>query len=185
MTWAKATNEITGLLRGLLADGVVTESEAAYLRNWLTQRPELLRDPLVASLGMRLDRIFADGVVTPEELEELKTVCMQFTPQDDAPTSLPLDTPPPTIVIPHHAFCFTGTFVSGTRTWCEEQVISRAGVAHGGFKHDTDFLVIGTKVSAAWVNQSYGRKIQAAADAKRSGHKVFIVNEEHWLSFLT
>jgi hypothetical protein len=45
-------------------------------------------------------------------------------------------------------------------------------------------VVIGTKVSGAWVSQTYGRKIQAAVDAKQSGSKIAIVNEEHWLRFL-
>jgi hypothetical protein len=184
MTWAKATNEITGLIRGILCDGVVAESEAVFLRKWIGERPELLCDPLVASLAARLQRVFADGIVTLEELEELKAVLLQFDPQDQTPTTLPLDNPPPSVTVSKKSFCFTGTFVSGKRSWCEMQVTERGGEAHDNIRTDTSFLVIGSKVSAAWVNQSYGRKIQAAAQAKQNGAAICLINEEHWLNAL-
>jgi len=45
--WAKATNEIVGLVRGLLADGEVNEKEVTYLRDWINNRPDVLNDKLV------------------------------------------------------------------------------------------------------------------------------------------
>jgi hypothetical protein len=116
MGWAKATNEITGLIRGLLADGMVTEGEAKYLREWIAARPDIMSDPLVNSLALRIERIFADGIVTAEELEELRVALTEYAPTaQTAPTTLPLDNPPPTVIIANRAFCFTGVFLSGTR----------------------------------------------------------------------
>lgn len=184
MTWARASNEITGVIRGLLADGTVTDSEADYLRKWIGERPDLLRDPLVAALAARIERIFADGIVTQEELLEIKGVLEEFAPEDKTPTTLPLDNPMPVISIPHKSFCFTGIFVSGPRSWCQEQVTKRGGEAHNSVKVNTHYLVIGTKVSAAWVTESYGRKIQAAAEARDRGKKISIINEDHWLYYL-
>jgi NAD-dependent DNA ligase len=184
MTWAKATNEITGLIRGFLADGVVTREEAEYLRGWLNQRPDVLRDPLVAALATRLARVFADGMVTTEELEELKIAFQSYGKDDGAPATLPLDNPMPDIVFPGKSFCFTGPFVSGTRAWCESQVTQRKGSPVGSVSAGLNVLVIGTKVSPAWANQTYGRKIEAAFGHKQQGHPITIVNEEHWLRFL-
>jgi NAD-dependent DNA ligase len=184
MTWAKATNEITGLIRGLLTDGVVSNDEALYLRNWISLRPEVLSDPLVMALARRIERVFEDGVATPEELEELKLVLTSYGKDDNQPTTLPLDDPMPKVVFENKVFCFTGPFVSGKRAWCEEQVLLRAGKAAGSVSRSVNFLVIGTKVSPAWANQTYGRKIEAAFGFKSSGHPVSIVTEEHWLRFL-
>lgn len=184
MTWAKATNEITGLIRGLLVDGAVTNEEAIYLRNWISKRPDVLRDPLVMALANRIERIFADGVATAEELEDLRLVMENYGKDDEKPTTLPLDNPMPELVFIGKTFCFTGPFVSGKRSWCEEQVGNRKGSSLGNVSRSVNFLVIGTRVSPAWVNQTYGRKIEAAFGLKQSGHPIAIITEEHWLKFL-
>jgi NAD-dependent DNA ligase len=184
MTWAKATNEITGLIRGILADGVVTESEAKYLREWINSRPALLDDSLVRALSDRIERIFDDGIVTPEELEELKIVLEQFTPEGENPTTLPLDTPPPKISIPDKTFCFTGTFVSGTRAWCEDQITVRGGECAPRVSKNLNVLVIGSRISGAWRNQTYGRKIEEAVTLRDRGIALAIVCEEYWLRCL-
>ena len=116
MTWAKATNEITGVIRGLLADGVLAESEAAYLRAWIHDRPDVLQDALVSAMAKRIERIFEDGIVTPEELQEVKQLLTDFAPSEDLPTQLPLDLPAPMVVIINRSFCFTGTFICGKRS---------------------------------------------------------------------
>jgi len=184
MTWAKATNEITGLIRGILADGVVAETEAAYLRSWIGSRPDLLCDSLVRSLACRIERIFADGMVTPDELVELKEILSDFSPEGNSPTQLPLDNPAPTVIVLAKGFCFTGTFVSGTRTWCEEQITTRGGriqnISPRG--KGPDYLVIGSKVSGAWRNQTYGKKIESAMATRETDYRISIINEDHWLA---
>lgn len=185
MTWAKATNEITGVIRGLLADGVLAESEAAYLRAWIRDRPELLQDSLVVSLARRIERIFEDGIVTPEELHEVKQLLTDFAPSENLPTQLPLDQPAPIIVIANNSFCFTGTFICGKRSWCEDQITTRGGTIRDLPQSYPNFLIIGSKVSGAWRNQTYGKKIEAAVAAKQQGGRLSIINEEHWLKFLS
>jgi NAD-dependent DNA ligase len=185
MTWAKSTNEIAGLIRGVLADGVVSESEAAYLRDWIATRPELLCDSLVRSLSDRIDRVFEDGVVTPDELEELRALLCGFCPSEEAsPSTLPLDNPSPVVKIPGSTFCFTGKFISGKRSWCEDQVQARGGKPVPAVSSRLNFLVIGSVVSGAWRNQTYGKKIEEALGHKQSGHPVSIICEEYWLGFL-
>jgi len=185
MTWAKATNEITGLIRGILADGVVAESEAVFLRAWIRDRPELLCDSLVRSLACRVERIFADGIVTPDELIELKEILSEFSPEGETPTQLPLDRPAPVVIIAAKNFCFTGTFVSGTRKWCEEQITTRGGGIQNLPAKFPHYLVIGSKISGAWRNQTYGKKIESAMAARETKYPVSIINEDHWLAAIT
>lgn len=183
MTWAKATNEITGVIRGLLADGSIVAAEAVYLRDWIKARPELLQDALVGSLAKRIERIFADGVVTAEELVELKQVLVEFAPDEGSPTLLPLNQPEPDVICTA-SFCFTGTFISGTREWCEAQIENRGGTIRNLPGKLPDYLVIGAKASAGWRNQSYGKKIEAAVAARDLGRPIKIICEDHWLKFL-
>lgn len=184
MTWGKATNELTGLIRGLLADGILVREEADYLRKGISERDDLLRDLLVRSLAQRIERIFADGVITTQELGELKTALSDFGREDGKPVSLPLNDPMPDIVFVDRLFCFTGPFTSGTRDWCEAQVSQRNGKPSQTVTQALNYLVVGTHVSPAWANQTYGRKIEAAVELRRRGQTLAIVNEEHWLKAL-
>lgn len=185
MKWAKATNEICGLVRGLLADGALNEMEVGYFREWIRANQELLNDPLVRSLALRVERVYADGVVTPEELAELKSLFQEYAnPTKGAPTTLPLDNPMPDLTFRRRLYCFTGTFVSGNRAWCIAETEKRGAKTCNDIVDRLDFLVVGTKVSHAWANQTYGRKIEQAAELRTTSKRLSIINEDHWLKFL-
>lgn len=181
--WAKATNEITGLVRGLIADGELNKLELDYLKAWIEKRPELMTDPLVSALAVRISRIYRDGIITPEELKEVRSLLKDFGADNSKPAKLPLDDPMPDIAIPTKSFCFTGTFVSGTRSWCEDQITTRGGSILE-IRAGLDYLVIGSKISAGWANQTYGRKIERALSMKAQSPRLAIVNEDHWLAFI-
>ena len=196
MMWAKGTNELHGIIRGVLVDGVVSDREAEFLKNWILSRPDVIGDALVARLAERLVRVCEDGIVTQDESDELKQIFSADLGQPDegVPTDLPLDEPPPELTIEGSLFCFTGTFVSGTRRWCEEQTVERGGQFTDQARLGIDYLVIGSRVSRGWVNQSYGRKIQTivgyrdsviqeqTGPFKRTVPKIVV--EDHWLRYL-
>ena len=141
----------------------------------------LLCDPLVNVLANRIARVYADGIVSDEELTELKLVLTKYADGENKPTTLPLDDPMPMIEISEKNFCFTGTFVAGNREWCQEQVSLRGGFSLDKVTDGLHVLVIGSKVSAGWANQTYGRKIEAAARLRSYRKSPNIINEEHWL----
>jgi len=196
MMWAKGTNELHGIIRGVLVDGFVSDREAEFLKNWILSRPDVIGDALVARLADRLVRVCEDGIVTQDESDELKQIFSAYLGQPDegVPTDLPLDEPPPELKIEGSLFCFTGTFVSGTRRWCEEQTVERGGQFTDQARPGIDYLVIGSRVSRGWVNQSYGRKIQTivgyrdsviqepTGPFKRTVPKIVV--EDHWLRYL-
>jgi len=80
-------------------------------------------------------------------------------------STLPLDTPPPLICWgPDEVYVFTGRFAYDTRKDCEREVTERGGTCEPNITRRTSFLVIGTFGSRDWVQSSYGRKIQRAAE---------------------
>jgi len=196
MMWAKGTNELHGIIRGILVDSVVSDIEAKFLKNWILSKPDVIADPLVARLADRLVRVCEDGILTQSESDELKEIFTSYlgNPDQEVPTDLPLDDPLPDIKIEGSLFCFTGTFISGTRRWCEDQTLHRGGHFTDQVRPGIDYLVIGSKVSRGWANQSYGRKIEAVVGYRDSVLQepiVYsnikiprIVVEEHWLKFL-
>jgi NAD-dependent DNA ligase len=80
-------------------------------------------------------------------------------------------------------FCFTGKFFSGTRQWCEDQVVQRGG-AIGGISRKLNYLVVGEIGSRDWIHSTHGRKIEKAVELVNAGDGLAIVGEEHWVRYL-
>ncbi|HEX9492353.1 MAG TPA: hypothetical protein VGA33_03745 [Thermoanaerobaculia bacterium] len=119
-------SEILGMFRMSVHDGVISESEARAMHNWITANPDTAYIYPVKQLKERLDRAFADGHLT-EEQQELHEFARRFQPDVEshhplpAATKLPLDNPAPSISFAGRQFVFTGTFLSGTRKTDDER----------------------------------------------------------------
>jgi hypothetical protein len=183
--------EMLGLVKGLLADGVVTDAEAAHLANWAQHHPDATEQWPIPALKARLDQIFADGQVDDGErrdLAELLEAIVGGTAGiivgEDAATELPLDQPPPAIHWPGSVFVFTGKFAFGPRAECQRVVLELGGECDDNITRRTRYLVLGTFGSRDWVHTSFGRKIQKAVEYRASGVPLAIVAEDHWATLL-
>jgi hypothetical protein len=67
----RALSQMIGVCEGLLIDGVLTEREAVYLRDWIAANRDVVETWPGSVLSARLERIFADGRVDAEEQAEL------------------------------------------------------------------------------------------------------------------
>ena len=83
-----------------------------------------------------------------------------------------------------NSFCFTGTFLYGTRTACHKATESAGGIAAKGITKKLDYLVIGTNTTESWANTSFGRKIEKAVDYRDSGVPLAIISEACWINHL-
>ncbi len=182
--------ELLGLCKGVLLDGVISDSEMTALDEWLAAHDEVARQWPADALAERLKKIFDDGVIEADERAHFKDLMEQLVgPVEgarlvDAATRLPLDDPPPTVVFGERAFSFTGKFVWGPRPRLVRAVEERGGTFHASPKKDTDYLVIGTVASRDWAEPSFGRKIEKVVAGRAKGWKCRIVGEEHWVSAL-
>jgi hypothetical protein len=196
---ARATRRSSGmadlfaLMRQIVADGVVTPAELAGLGRWLMAHEHLLDFWPCDVLVWRLQRIFEDGIVSPEEYDDLAAILAEFAagppaemPDDTALAStLPADDPPPTIRFADRVFVFTGKFLYGTRAICEREVIQRGGRPERSITKRAHYVVVGTVASRDWLHSDMGTKILKAMeyrDAKRL--PLAIVTEECWSAAL-
>jgi NAD-dependent DNA ligase len=185
-------SEMLGLVKAMLVDGVVTDVEAKYLRDWGSNHPDALKCWPASQIFGRLQQYFADGRIDDTEradLQELLSSLIGGTASlvlgYEGATTLPLDTPPPLVCWHKEVYVFTGKFAYGTRKDCEREVTGRGGLCESNITRNTSFLVIGTFGSRDWAQTSYGRKIQKAADLKLSGFPVRIIGEDHWARALS
>jgi hypothetical protein len=184
-------DELIGISRGVIADGVVDEQEAIFIGQWIeNHRPIAERWP-VNVLYARLTEMLKDGILSGDEQEELLETLRDLTGESslfqepNKSTTLPVDKPAPDIDFEGKTFCLTGKFVYGSTLDCEETIAEMGGEVVPMPSRETDYLVIGELCSPDWVHTTFGRSIEKGVELKEQGHPIVILTEEHWVNNLT
>lgn len=185
----RASNELVGLCRGLLADGHVSPQEAAFLKNWIERNAEFVGMYPFNRLYTQLTAILKDGFVDQDESADLHDTLVRFVGGEaldgagetvSMATTLPVDQPEPVILFEGATFVVTGTFLHGQRTAVHQAIEMRGGLTSSTPSKATRFLVIGELGSRDWINSNAGRKIEKAVRLRMAGHPVAIITEAHW-----
>jgi hypothetical protein len=189
--WARrrdrGTDELIGLCRGVLADGVLAYQEVTFLFDWLGRNEPVRKTLAGRKLYDAIGKVVLKGCMDIGEEGALVDLLLGITGGNPGgsgnsmySTTLPLDDPPPKIVIPQKAFCLTGKFKLGTRDECQERVIATGGIIHVNPTRATNYLVIGLLGSRDWAHSNSGRKIEHAVELRESGCGICLVAEAHW-----
>ena len=184
-------DELIGLVKGVLADGVVCQQEVDYLLRWLKANRAVANEWPARVIYPRIADALADGHLDAAEEADIMALLMQAVGGSQVPdqdgvvatshsTALPLSDPAPTIQVPNHSFCFTGRFASGPRSWCESVVTERGGIAMPSITKKLNYLVIGEIGSRDWLHSTFGTKIQKAVEYREAGVPLHIISEQHW-----
>jgi NAD-dependent DNA ligase len=186
---SKAFDQLKGICHGILADGVISDIEASYFRDWVTANSAVETTWPFSEIAARVGAIFADGVVTDEERQELSEIMREITGGgflpvvglDDTSSALPLCKPAPEpIIFADREYCVTGRFAFGTRKRVVDAIAERGGTFNSNPRRGTSYLVIGHFCSRDWKYTSYGTKIERAVEL-RDGHSgIAIISEETW-----
>lgn len=75
----KSINSLSGLLQGIAIDGKVSEGEVAMLRMWLLDHQDVAHRHPFNELVPKLSAALADGVLDPEEREDLQWLCERLS----------------------------------------------------------------------------------------------------------
>lgn len=186
---SRQIDELTGLARGLCADGVLNQAEVEFLQAWLAANGEITGHPLISGLYRRIAEILSDGVVEDSERDELLQTLRDFSGSDMEvgealkATTIPLCNPAPVLTFLGRTYGFTGTFGYGRRPKCEQAVAERGG-ACGSLTRKTDVLVVGVYATESWKHSAFGHKILKASGMRDQGTPIAIVSEDHWVRHL-
>jgi NAD-dependent DNA ligase len=185
----RALSELTGFLRGIVADNYVSVEETESLSKWLLANREIQHIWPVRPLADRIWSIYEDGVATEEERADLKDLIQQIVGgqvEEEfllTPTTLPLTTPEPEVIFDSNEFVLTGRFLYGTRKRCEKEIQLRGGTCADAVRLRTSYLVIGSLVSRDWKFTTYGTKILTAVEYSERC-PIAIISEKRWEHFL-
>jgi NAD-dependent DNA ligase len=75
----KAINNLTGLLAGITIDGKLNAHEVAEALNWLEEYSDLIGKGPLAEVREKLNESLADGVIDPDEQEDLLWLCSNLS----------------------------------------------------------------------------------------------------------
>ena len=187
-TQHRIIDTLIGISKGMIADGVVNQSEAEALLSWLAvNQKTVAANPVTDGLLERVKEMLADDILEADESSELHDLLTQISGGIEGagelfkPTTLPLDHPPPPVVFDGQSFLFTGTFIFGNRRACETAVREKGGVVEKSVNLRLDYLVIGSYVTDSWKHQSFGNKIEQAMEYRDSNNpSLAIISEDHW-----
>lgn len=178
-------DELTGLCRGIIFDGVVTQAEAEALFAWLKMLEHGAGQFPANVLRARLEQVLMDGDLDSEEAKDLFGLLVEIVGGKGDTTgpctmTLPFDEPQPDIHFDFRRFVVTGRFAYGPRTTVAGAIVELGGEIAGNVSQLVSYLVCGHFASRDWVHTNHGRKIQAALDLRDKGHDIAIISEQHW-----
>jgi NAD-dependent DNA ligase len=189
----RASSELVGLCRGLLADGHISQMEAEFLKDWIERNAEFVGLYPFDLIYRQLTAVLQDGFIDADESADLHDTLIRFVGGEaydteaqtaSMSTTLPVDDPCPSIFYPDHTFVVTGTFSYGARAVVHAEIGSRGGLVSSSPSKKTNFLVIGDLGSRDWINSNAGRKIEKAIELRDGGYPLAIVAESHWVQSL-
>jgi NAD-dependent DNA ligase len=188
----RAIQEMLGLIKGVVCDGVITDEECKAFTRWMIANDDAVQCWPGNILAERIVSIFADGMIDKDERHNLYELFCDTVGDGGSrealrvnySTRLPFDEPVPQIQFPDRTFVLTGQFVYGPRAKCEAEITQRGGRCRDRIVKDPHTVVVGTIASRAWIQSDWGRKIEKAVEYRDAGAGVQIVSEETWTGAL-
>ena len=185
-----------GVLGGIVADNVITETELLRLREWLNQHEHLKTRWPYDEIDSIITDVMADGKIDEEEHKMLTALFADFTSIYDDKT---ISSPPikidnsvkglcavcPEIRFDGSIFCFTGASSKYKRHEFEKIVASLGGKSAKNVSKSVKSLIIGADGNPCWAYSCYGRKVEAAVNLRKEGHTLVLVHENDFHDAVT
>ena len=183
--------EMLGMVRGVIADGVVSEDEAAHLADWVAANPRAARQWPANLLARRLVQVFHDGRVDARERRCLESLLEQIAANPaglgsgfSLATDLPITRPLPEVLFEQRTFLFAGEMAYGPTRACEREVVELGAFCEPSVSRRTDYVVIGSLAASEWSQAGFGDVIDEVVDYRARGIRIAVISEEHWVASL-
>jgi NAD-dependent DNA ligase len=188
----RGIDELIGICRGILFDGLVCYPEAVNLLIWLGNNPAVASQWPAKELYQQLPLLLEDNYLSADDEAELLSLLVKVTGSPDAmmegengSCQLPLCYPAPEVVFAGRVFVVTGNLQMGPRRTVIQAIEDLGGeVVLKSVRKDTDYLVIGDIGSKAWMHSTHGRKIETAIELRDQGTGIAIISEAHFMNYL-
>lgn len=182
---------LSGLIHGIMADGVLCDNEIMRLKSWLDDNDYLQGTYPFDELYSITYSILADGEISENERSTAMAFLSNLIEFKDSYNLAEPDFEKlrekysvdgicafcPDVTFDGKLFCFTGASYKCTREEIFNQIEAHGGLCRSGVSNKTDYLVVGNAGNPCWAYSCYGRKIEKAISLRKDGCKVQIINE--------
>jgi NAD-dependent DNA ligase len=183
--------ELEGILHGLLADNILTDTEIEKLSEWMDDHDFLKGTYPYDEVYSLLVSVKQDGVISPDEKNMLIAFFANFIDtklsyniNEDEMKSLKekysiegICAVSPEITLENKTFSFTGASHRANRNEIAEIITNKGGIFNNNVTKKTDYLIVGAAGNPCWAFACYGRKIEKAIKLRKEGLKLIIVHE--------
>jgi hypothetical protein len=191
----RTTDELIGLCRGILCDGSVNRTEAAFLEQWIDRNAPHVDQFPYNHLLEHLHHALQHGVLDSHDEADLLDTLSRFiggeangelgSESASRSSELPFNRPEPTPIEIISTFVVTGTFKFGPRENVTARISERGGTVLTTVSKKVRYLIVGEIGSRDWIHSSYGRKIEKACELRSEGIPIAIIGEAHWTNFIS
>ena len=179
----RQTDELIGICKGILFDGIVSYDEANSLYLWFQANPKAMQIWPGKELFYTLCPMLKNNALSTDDEERLLILLSNIiglpsvvNSGSNASTQLPLTDPAPAVFFNRRVFVITGNLKIGARRTVIQAIEAQGGeVVLKNIRMDTDYLVIGDIGSKAWMHSTHGRKIEKAIELREQGHGIAII----------
>ena len=186
-----AIQYLNGFAHGILADGVLKDSEIKILKQWLDDTDYLQGTYPYDELTSLVTSILADGKIEEDERNQLIAFLGNLVEFKDSYNLCETDFDNlrkvysvqgicalcPEIIFSGRKFVFTGESYKASRDEFFDLVKERGGLPITAVSKQTDYLIVGNAGNPCWAFACYGRKIEKAMLLRKQGAKVQIISE--------
>ena len=177
--------ELHAIIGAIASDGLVTETEAERLSDWITEHEELRSCYPYDEIDSLLVSSLKDRWLDPNEQKTLLDFFSSFLPQS---ISLERTTSKisvvsgicavsPEINFDGRCFCFTGESTRLNRDEMKIMALDRGARVVENISPKVNYLVVGSGGNPCWAYACYGRKIEKAMQLRQKGAQIVIVHE--------
>ncbi len=190
--------ELHGFFHGLIADQKLNEEELIKLKDWVFNNEYLAGSYPYDEIASLLVEIFKDGVITPEERNQIMVFISQFVGTNNTShlakeklaalkkkyTISGICAVDPCLEFEGKTFCITGEFKHNSRSEVIKKIEAAGGIVKPGVSKKIDYLIVGAAGNPCWAYACYGRKVEHAVELRKQGAKLVIVSERDFLDAL-
>lgn len=185
-----------GLCHGILADGIIQDTEILELKKWLKKHKHLVNHYPYDELNSLLLSVLADGVIDENERKILMAYFKQFANIQDEKINMQINeeilnvpisgicTTDINVVFENKKFCITGVMKRSPRKTMHNEILRLGGIPVENVTEDTDYLIVGDNGNLAWAFSCYGRKVDKALTLRKKGRNIAIIHEYDFCDIL-
>ncbi len=183
-----------GICHGILADGVIKDTEVYALNEWLAKHAYLNSYYPYDEISDLILTLLEHPVIDEKAKLKLKSLFMQFVHIEDKKMDQQLKKEThhvsitslynrnPELIFKNKKFCITGKLNSIKMEDLIEKIVNLGGLLQQNVSGQTDYLIVGDNGNEAWAFACYGRKVEKAIQLKKSGKQIDIIHECDFLN---